>query len=77
MCVCDSGLVLLILGAAGVQCMYPSNSDVIDLTPSNFDKVVNGDGVTIVEFYAPWCGHCQQLLPVYEKVATALKVRSV
>ncbi|XP_001602967.1 protein disulfide-isomerase A6 homolog [Nasonia vitripennis] len=68
------GLTLLLLGAVGVQCMYPSSSDVVDLTPNNFDnKVINSDSIWIVEFYAPWCGHCQQLKPEYEKAATALK----
>uniref|UniRef100_A0ABD2XFG9 Protein disulfide-isomerase A6 homolog n=1 Tax=Trichogramma kaykai TaxID=54128 RepID=A0ABD2XFG9_9HYME len=67
-------LVLLLLAAVGVQCMYPSSSDVIDLTPDNFDKkVLNSDSIWIVEFYAPWCGHCQQLKPEYEKAASALK----
>lgn len=70
-----AGLTLLLLGAAGVQCMYSSNSDVVDLTPNNFDKkVIDSDSIWIVEFYAPWCGHCQSLKPEYEKAATALKV---
>lgn len=35
--------------------LYPSSSDVIDLTPNNFNKlVINSDEVWIVEFYAPW-----------------------
>lgn len=60
---------------AGCMALYPSSSDVVELTPSNFDKlVVNGDEVWIVEFFAPWCGHCQQFVPEYQKAAKALKV---
>lgn len=58
--------------------LYPPNSNVIELTPSNFDKLVtNGDEVWVVEFFAPWCGHCQQLVPEYQKAANALKVKPV
>lgn len=61
----------LITGGYG---LYSSGDPVVDLTPANFDKLVtNGDGVWIVEFYAPWCGHCKTLVPEYKKVAKALK----
>ncbi|XP_071854891.1 protein disulfide-isomerase A6-like [Apostichopus japonicus] len=51
-----------------------AKSDVIQLTPEVFnDKVVNSDSVWLVEFFAPWCGHCKSLAPEWEKVATALK----
>ena len=30
--------------------------------PDNFDKVVNGLTHAIVEFYAPWCGHCKRMV---------------
>jgi protein disulfide-isomerase A6 len=46
-------------------------SNVVDLTPENFDKVLDGSKAAFVEFYAPWCGHCKNLVPVYEAFADA------
>lgn len=47
---------------------------VIDLTPSNFDQVVLKSGKpALVEFFAPWCGHCKNLAPVYEELATTFQ----
>ncbi|XP_050423081.1 protein disulfide-isomerase A3 [Adelges cooleyi] len=44
----------------------------------NFDDLVINNGVdTLVEFYAPWCGHCKSLAPVYEQVAEKLKDEAV
>ncbi|CAH9118291.1 unnamed protein product, partial [Cuscuta epithymum] len=54
--------------------LYGASSPVVQLSPSNFkSKVLNSNGVVFVEFFAPWCGHCQALTPTYEKVASVLK----
>ncbi|WIA31657.1 hypothetical protein OEZ86_002576 [Tetradesmus obliquus] len=45
---------------------------VQDLTPDNFDKFVNGAKHALVEFYAPWCGHCKHLVPEYKKLGEAI-----
>ena len=47
-------------------------SSVVTLTGDNFKEVVLAEGTDVlVEFYAPWCGHCMQLKPTYKKVAAA------
>ena len=48
----------------------PSAVTVLD--PSNFDEVVlDGSKDVLVEFYAPWCGHCKKLEPIYKQLADA------
>ena len=43
------------------------------LTDQNFKKLVlNGGDAWLVEFFAPWCGHCQKLEPEWKKAAGEL-----
>ena len=48
-----------------------ADSDVFVLTAANFDAETSS-GTWLVEFYAPWCGHCKRLAPTYAKVASDL-----
>ena len=47
---------------------------VTQLVGLNFAELVyNNTKDVLVEFYAPWCGHCQKLVPIYEELANKLK----
>ncbi|THV07431.1 protein disulfide isomerase [Dendrothele bispora CBS 962.96] len=46
-------------------------SNVIELTPETWDDFVGSGKPGLVEFYAPWCGHCKNLAPTYEQLADA------
>jgi len=48
-------------------------SEILDLTDSNFDKAISGDTPVIVDFWATWCGPCQFMSPIFEKIAKKYK----
>lgn len=53
----------------------PDNSGPLKTAVAkNFEEVVTNNGKdTLIEFYAPWCGHCKKLTPIFAEVAEALK----
>ncbi|KAF9561849.1 protein disulfide isomerase (PDI) protein [Mortierella alpina] len=63
-----------LLLSQSVLALYVKNGAVTHLTPHNFQsEVMDSDHVVMVEFYAPWCGHCKNLAPHYKAAAENLR----
>ncbi len=54
-----------------------TTGDVVVLRGTTFnDLVINNSKDVLVEFYAPWCGHCKKLAPIYDEVGKRLKANT-
>jgi len=43
------------------------------VTEKNFEQLKNESPFFLVEFFAPWCGHCKTLTPIFKRSADILK----
>jgi thioredoxin 1 len=49
--------------------MHAASSNLVELSERNFDEIVGGSKPVLVDFWATWCGPCQFMLPIFDKLA--------
>ncbi|KAI0317228.1 hypothetical protein OF83DRAFT_1190790 [Amylostereum chailletii] len=52
--------------------LFPPDSLVKKLEAKDFKKVMKENSTSVVAFVAPWCGHCQRMVPELSKAALGL-----
>nr|DAD24296.1 TPA_asm: hypothetical protein HUJ06_025760 [Nelumbo nucifera] len=56
-----------------VSCQqFKADGSVLELNESNFDSAISAFDFILVDFYAPWCGHCKRLSPELDAAAPVL-----
>ncbi|XP_071811453.1 protein disulfide-isomerase A4-like isoform X3 [Apostichopus japonicus] len=67
----EAGIIKYMQGQASPS-WKPPPEVVVSLNKDNFDTFVNSQPLVLLEFYAPWCGHCKKLGPELQKAAKEL-----
>ncbi|KAH8923331.1 thioredoxin-like protein [Atractiella rhizophila] len=77
---CLFSLVWLFLSSRLTTAVEPSGSveggylsNMVTLRRENFTETIAKDGLTVVKYFADWCGYCRDLAPAYEEAASILK----
>eukprot|EP00055_Hartaetosiga_balthica_P007616 m.26429 g.26429 ORF g.26429 m.26429 type:complete len:175 (-) comp5857_c0_seq2:1108-1632(-) len=66
-------LAFAIVASSAFAAEFEKEDGVIVATDSNFDDIIAANENAIVEFYAPWCGHCKQIAPIWDKLGEAFE----
>lgn len=65
-------LALAVLPSLVSAGLFPKGSLVKQIDSKAFKSLMKTNDTTFVAFVAPWCGHCQRMVPEYEKAAKGL-----
>ncbi|KAG5641875.1 hypothetical protein DXG03_004015 [Asterophora parasitica] len=65
-------IALALVPSLASAAIFPKDSLVKMLDPKGFKQVLKQDQTALVAFVAPWCGHCQRMVPEYSKAAKGL-----
>lgn len=64
-----SAITVFLLLSIAFSHDFPKEDGVLVLSDNDFDHALEDHPTMLVEFYAPWCGHCKSLTPEYAKAA--------
>ncbi|KAH9624846.1 hypothetical protein KSS87_000427 [Heliosperma pusillum] len=64
--------LFIFLLPSAIATEFAINGEVIELIDSNFDSAISTFDYVLVDFYAPWCGHCKTLAPELDAAAPVL-----
>lgn len=70
-------LFAFLSGSSNVFAKTDKEPAVVQISKTNFNELIDSKDPVLVEFFAPWCGHCKKLAPEFETAASTLKDQNI